>query len=105
MFEQIVAGLNAIVLLVMFIGYWTYADYYTNLNSEFKKVYWFIHIFMYFFAFESFLIAETPEKALMIASKIITFVTLIVFSSCTIVFIGYCFSKSRKYFGRKRNKL
>lgn len=105
MLEQIVAGLNVIVLLVMFVGYWTYADYYTNLNSELRKAYWVIHIFVYFFCFEGFLIAETPEKALIVATKIITFVTFIALCSCTIVFIGLGFSKSRKYFGRKRNKL
>lgn len=105
MIEQIVAGINFIVLLVMFVGYWTYADYYTNLNSQFRKAYWIIHIFLYFFAFEAFLIERSTEDAFIMASKIITFATLIVLCSSTLVFIGIGFDKSRKYFGRKRNKI
>lgn len=102
---EIIAVLSVIVFIIMFVGYWTYADYYTNLNSQFRKAYWFIHIFLYFFASEAFLIEKTSHDALIVASKMITFGTLIVLCSCTIVFIGIGFDKSRKYFGRKRNKI
>lgn len=107
--DQIIASLNVGLFIVMFIGYWTYADYYTKLSSDIRRMYWIFHAFLYGFCTIGFIVyADKPEWFIMSvnASAIyISFVMQLFMIVLALLFLIVGFTKSRNYFGRKRNKI
>jgi len=99
---------HLVIAVVALIGYWTYADYITKINTSYKHIY---------FVFEIVCICITLEFSVMqwlfkdfesgvytatICLGVTTFVALVVLAICMIVSL---FFKSREYFGKKRNKV
>lgn len=101
--------INFIIAVIYFIGYWTYADFYTNLSDENKVAFTIIQ----FITYGSILItigpnmsSNTPFEEALLTSIAISGVVLLIFIICFIVMlIITMFSMSRKYFGKKRNKI
>lgn len=95
-------------LLVMFIGYWTYADYYTNIKKDYLNVYWgsstgilisMTYIFFMAWGFKDLTSAITY-------STVVAGLGFMVAALCVVLYkISILFKKSRKYFGEKRNKI
>ncbi len=106
---EIIAVLSVIVFIIMFVGYWTYADYYTNLKIDIRRMYWVTHGLLYGIAAECLLLSVTqPEPlkaAIKVCSAVIGYGTLIIVASSSAAALILFFGESRKYFGRKRNKL
>lgn len=106
--SQIFFVLFVITLLVMFIGYWTYADYYTNIKKEYLNVYWgtttgilisLLYVFFMVWGFKGLSIAVTT-------STVVVGLGFMVCLSCVVLYkISILFKKSRQYFGTKRNKI
>ena len=108
MIYQIVAVLSIILVIFMFIGYWTYADYYTKLSSTFRKVFWFVHVVVYVISGEIFFVGygkESLDAAILLASGSITLFYILVLIISLIVLVVKGFIKSHQYFGKKRNKI
>lgn len=107
--DQIIAALNFGLFIVMFIGFWTYADYYTKLRIEIRRAYWILHAFLYGFCAIGFMVyADKPEwfkMSVNVSAVIISFVMQLVMIVLSVLFLIVGFIKSREYFGRKRNKL
>lgn len=102
------AAINMVVLVVVLVGYWTYADYITNMDKNYKVIYSIfegttiaaaLEIGLLNWGFENF------QSGLHVASLTIgvaSFVALIVLCICLVL---YGFFASRQYFGKKRNKV
>lgn len=101
---QILAVTNIITILVMFIGYWTYADYYTNMDGSNRYLYWLITGFTLGICIECAIIAD-HEKLLTMLTRIFAVQAALIISYFVLSVIIINFVKSRKYFGQKRNKL
>ncbi|AMM44102.1 membrane protein [Pectobacterium phage vB_PcaM_CBB] len=106
---EIIAVLSIIVFIIMFVGYWTYADYYTNLKIDIRRMYWVTHVIMYGIAAECILLSmgepEPLKAAIKACSAVIGYGTIIIVASSFGAALILFFGESRKYFGRKRNKL
>ena len=109
MLDIIIASFDIGLLAVMFVGYWTYADYYTKLALDVRRVYWTLHAFMYGFCAMGFLVLADKEdgfdRAVQSSILIISLVSQWFFGVALIILLVAGFIKSREYFGRKRNKL
>lgn len=94
----------------MFIGYWTYSDYYTKINDEALLMYWIGTLGVYIISTELvilmfFLSNESIESLFTKYYHIIAYGTCIHYTLVLLYVISKLFEKSRNYFGQKRNKL
>lgn len=101
--------INFIIAVIYFIGYWTYADFYTNLADETKIAFTLIQSLTY----GSILLTigpnmsnNTPFEEALSTSIAISGGVVLIFIICYIIMLTIeMFSMSRKYFGKKRNKI
>ena len=109
MLIEILAVLNIVAFFVMFVGYWTYADYYTNISSTNKLLYWIIHGYLYVICTIAYTIEffgdHNWSKAYIVSTYIIGYMTVALIAGTLMQFVLRGFMKSRKYFGKKRNKI
>ncbi|AQW89056.1 putative membrane protein [Erwinia phage pEa_SNUABM_50] len=102
-------SLWTIVALIMFVGYWTYADYYTNLSKQIREVFAAISIGQFgcgmFFLLIGLGIEDDKMNAVNVGVCVFTAISTVVYSVLLFVFLSKYFEQSRKYFGRKRNKI
>lgn len=104
----VLSVINLAIAVIALVGFLTYADYITNLNPNHKMIYC---------IFEGICFAVTLEFSILqwifkdfsaaidagiSTLGICSFVALIVIGIC---FLFHLLSKTREYFGKKRNKI
>lgn len=102
------AGINLVVLVIVLVGYWTYADYITNINKHYKVIYCIVEgvtiavgleVGLLNWGFENF---HAGLHVFSLTVGVATFISMILLA---IALVLYGFFASRKYFGKKRNKV
>lgn len=99
---------SSVLLFIMFVGLWTYADYYTKLNNTIKKIYWITNYIVYTMAIGIFFIGWSINRSSTSfnSAKIIIFIGFSTMLLAAILFaIIHFFKISHQYFRRKRNKI
>ncbi|SOK58796.1 hypothetical protein [Yersinia phage fHe-Yen9-04] len=98
-----------IVLIVMFIGFWTYADYYTNMD-KFTSLFILVagalkFIFGAIIFSAAYSIDNDLKHSIDVTVYLVSIISSVIYAFILFVIIILFFIHSRQYFGRKRNKL
>lgn len=106
--SQISIVVYLISFVILFIGYWTYADYYTKIKSNILCAYWGTSAGIVVAATYMFFLAwgikdiQSAMNVAMIISGIGSATALVIFG---VILLNTQFQRSREYFRKKRNKV
>ncbi len=96
------------VVLILFVGNITYADYYTNLSDSFRGGFWILFLIFNIIAFELSIITYFTDNFSDALSIHATTITVFSVGVAVIYLIAYLVKRTlqlRQYFGKKRNKI
>lgn len=102
---------HAVVVLIMFIGYWTYADYYTKISNDYKRAFWIVTGVLFGFGVEVFFVVCEDAKTNSVLegfnywAKFVGTGAMIYTFVLVFIWVVFKFQQSRTYFGKKRNKI
>lgn len=98
-------GLWVAAIMVMFVGYWTYADYYVKLQKNSRIVFWSASITNTIFsAYIALLSLTTTRDPYEVFIYVFSLASAIEYLALVFIIIITYFIKSKEYFKRKRTQ-